>query len=273
MRKAGIRSGPHEVPAGWVLPTSTLATNSSRSVTRIEQGTILIAQRLRVRGRASGFDVSGPFWICGLVRLIRGLIRYRCGERLLEPPGRWFGMFMPPYSVVEVDLVHCRALTLGFACTGSMPTGAPSQPNLFRPRTRRLPAGRRDILAMLQGSEHIAPVSREQNADHLARLLKNAIDRSYSAPLSLGVITRKLGLSPSSASRRFSEAYGLPPVRYRHSLRVLEAMLRLAEGHPICEVFQDVGFQDLSRFYSQFRRIACAPPGRYRFAPEKNAKT
>ena len=86
-------------------------------------------------------------------------------------------MFMPPYSLVEVDLDHCRALTLGFACTGSIPKGVPSQPVLFRPHTRRVPAGRRDILALLQGNERITPVSREQNASGPARLLKNVFSR------------------------------------------------------------------------------------------------
>lgn len=49
--------------------------------------------------------------------------------------------------------------------------------------------------------------------------------------------------------------------------------MRLADGAVPVDVFQDVGFDDLSRFYKIFRRVACAAPGSYRPIQSKNAKT
>jgi methylphosphotriester-DNA--protein-cysteine methyltransferase len=53
----------------------------------------------------------------------------------------------------------------------------------------------------------------------------------------------------------------------------MDALMRLAEGEAPVDVFQDVGFDDLSRFYKIFRKVACATPGKYRPPRSRNAKT
>jgi methylphosphotriester-DNA--protein-cysteine methyltransferase len=65
----------------------------------------------------------------------------------------------------------------------------------------------------------------------------------------------------------------MPPVRYRHHVRVMDALMQFAEGAAPAQVFQDVGFDDLSRFYKIFRKVACAPPGPYRPPTSRIAKT
>lgn len=83
--------------------------------------------------------------------------------------------------------------------------------------------------------------------------VKNTIDRSYRTPRQLSEIAAELGISPAVMSRYFKKAYGLPPVHYRHHLRTMEAMMRLLEGRAVKDVYLDVGFDDLSRFYRHFR--------------------
>jgi AraC-like DNA-binding protein len=53
----------------------------------------------------------------------------------------------------------------------------------------------------------------------------------------------------------------------------MDALVQFAEGAAPAQVFQDVGFDDLSRFYKIFRKVTCAPPGAYRPARSRNAKT
>jgi AraC-like DNA-binding protein len=74
-------------------------------------------------------------------------------------------------------------------------------------------------------------------------------------------------------SRTFRNAYGLPPVRYRHHVRIMDALLRFAAGAAPADVSLDVGFEDLSRFYKVFRRLVCGVPGAYRPRRSRNAKT
>ena len=98
------------------------------------------------------------------------------------------------------------------------------------------------------------------------------IDQTYAVDQPLSVLAKKLRTTPSALSHAFRNAYGLPPVRYRHSLRVLDAMMRLLEGQEILHVCHEVGFSDLSRFYKLFGEIVCAPPARYRTKPARNAR-
>jgi AraC-like DNA-binding protein len=53
----------------------------------------------------------------------------------------------------------------------------------------------------------------------------------------------------------------------------MDALMQFAEGAAPAQVFQDVGFDDLSRFYNIFRKVTCAPPGSYRPPKSRIAKT
>jgi AraC-like DNA-binding protein len=109
-------------------------------------------------------------------------------------------------------------------------------------------------------------------APEAARRAKALLDDSYDRPLTVAQVAAQAGQSPSALSRSFKRAYGMPPVVYRHRLRIMDAMFRLAAGGEILTVLQDVGFGDASRFYSRFRTLLCASPGAYK-ARSRNAKT
>jgi AraC-like DNA-binding protein len=115
-------------------------------------------------------------------------------------------------------------------------------------------------------------VSREVDPTAQARRAKSIIDESYCRPVTLARVATEAGTSPSALSRSFKRAYGMAPVEYRHRLRIMDAMFRVAAGGEILEVLEDVGFGDASRLYSHFRSLLCAPPGSYA-ARSRNAKT
>ncbi|MGH9858580.1 MAG: helix-turn-helix domain-containing protein, partial [Candidatus Acidiferrales bacterium] len=226
-----------------------------------------------VRSRGVILEVSGPYWICGLVRVLRGGVRYRSGDRFVQPRGRLFGMFLPPYSITGIELIGSRTFSVGFLAEGAAPPDAPRQPVLFDPASNHLPTSREHVLALLANNGGLQLICREDNPPTSAMRLKSALDRSYAQPLRLGLIAQRVNLSPAFASRIFRRHYGISPSRYRQALRVLESMMRLAQGQPIVDVSFDAGFGDLSRFYRHFRRIVCTPPGRYRVRRSKIAKT
>jgi AraC-like DNA-binding protein len=51
------------------------------------------------------------------------------------------------------------------------------------------------------------------------------------------------------------------PSSYLRQLRVADAPLRLAQGEEIINVSHDMGYNDLSRFYKQFRQTTETSPG------------
>ena len=74
-------------------------------------------------------------------------------------------------------------------------------------------------------------------------------------------------------SRYFKKSFGMPPQKYRQWLRTVHAMTDLLQGEAITDVSGIVGYEDLGRFYKQFKEIAHTPPGTYAKAGKsKNAK-
>ncbi len=266
-------SGPAHTLYPPPIEISRRGVRLHRHVALVQPGLLRIAQEMWVSSRGVILEVSGPYWICGLVRVLRGGVRYRSGNRFVQPRRRFFGMFLPPYSIAEVELIGSRTFSVGFLAEGGAPPDAPRQPVLFEPASDQLPASREHVLSLLAKSGGLQMICREDNPSTSATRLKGALDHSYAQPLTLGQIARDVGLSPAFASRTFRRHYGASPSQYRQALRVLESMMRLAHGQPIVDVSLDVGFGDLSRFYRHFRRIVCTPPGRYRARRSKIAKT
>jgi AraC-like DNA-binding protein len=76
-------------------------------------------------------------------------------------------------------------------------------------------------------------------------------------------IATELGLRPETLTRRFAAAYGIEPKHYCHRARLFDAAIRLFAGATIADAALEAGFNDLKRFYVQFRRLLDATPGQY----------
>jgi len=116
-------------------------------------------------------------------------------------------------------------------------------------------------------------IGRARDPSPLALRAKAILDTEYGTTLAIANIARRLRVSSAVLSRTFKRTYGMPPIRYRHYLRVMDALMRFAEGGVPASVSLDVAFEDLSRFYKILRKVACAAPGVYRPTRSKNAKT
>jgi AraC-like DNA-binding protein len=242
----------------------------NRRIVHIERGLVRIEQDVRIPGTEIGTDVSGPLCIFADVRIVAGTIAYLQAESAMVTPRR-FAIFLPPFAIVQARLDRCAVTTRGIA---------------FRMPSRQLPSSAillpfggtdatsvDDALALLDAATGAMDIGRAPLPMPLAGRAKTLLDRDYATTRTIGYLARALNLSAASLSRLFKRTYGMPPVRYRHQLRVMDALLRFAEGAAPTEVALDVGFDDLSRFYKMFRKIACAAPGTYRPKRSKNAKT
>jgi AraC-like DNA-binding protein len=182
-------------------------------------------------------------------------------------------VFLPPFAIVQAVLERCDVTSVALAFRPAASDALPRQPVLLSPSMDGPPRSTHDVLGRLRGVEMATAIGRADDPAPLAANAKTVIDREYGTPLPIGGIATRLHASPAVLSRRFKEAYGMPPVRYRHHVRIMDALMRFADGAAPAEVFQEVGFDDLSRFYKIFRRVACAAPGSYRRARSRNAKT
>ena len=244
----------------------------SRRVVRVEHGHLRIEQRLRLRRRATGTDVSGPTCIYAIVHVTRGRVVYLHGATRVSAP-RCFAVFLPPFGIVQAVLEHCDVTSVALAFRPQASDGLPQQPILLSTISERPPRSRNEALDRLHRAEAATNISRANAPTSMAVHGKAIIDRQYKTSLQIGRIATRLQTSPAVFSRAFRKSYGMPPVRYRHHLRIMDALVQFAEGAVPADVFQDVGFDDLSRFYKIFRKVTCAAPGSYRPVRSRNAKT
>ena len=71
------------------------------------------------------------------------------------------------------------------------------------------------------------------------------------------------GASTRTLSRLFSKSTGMSFGEWRKQLRLLVALDRLGQGHPITRVALDLGYKSTSAFTAMFKRTLGTPPGSY----------
>jgi len=99
------------------------------------------------------------------------------------------------------------------------------------------------------------------------RLLRarDAMDRSYAAPLDVPALARIAGVSEAHFIRTFRATFGETPHRYLQRRRVERALWLLRESErSVTDICLDVGFTSLGTFSRTFRDIVGVSPIEYR---------
>lgn len=116
------------------------------------------------------------------------------------------------------------------------------------------------------GQQPYATLSRgRQSEDALINRCQAWIAEHYDKPAPVAAMTRLSGLPERSFARRFSQATGMAPMEYVHTLRLEEAKQMLEAGDlPVEAVANEVGYEDASFFGRLFRRKVGMTPVQYR---------
>ncbi len=110
---------------------------------------------------------------------------------------------------------------------------------------------------------------RPDLADHrpgreLAERMKAALEAGFADKAKALRSLRALGISANRAIELFRAAYGVTPGQYVDSLRTKNAADALAQGTPVLDVAQELGFGSLSAFYAFHAKHAGGTPARAR---------
>lgn len=109
-------------------------------------------------------------------------------------------------------------------------------------------------------------MSREVE-DSNRRMLRarDAMDRSFAAPLDIPALARVAFVSEAHFIRTFRATFGETPHRYLQRRRVERAMALLREtGRPVSDICLDVGFTSLGTFSRTFKEIVGVSPSAFR---------
>ncbi len=118
-----------------------------------------------------------------------------------------------------------------------------------------------------EGQAPYVPFAPPTNhGDVVVRRLQEWLAKNYSVASPVEELVRRSGLAERTAKRRFTEATGMPPIRYVQHVRVEEAKRRLERTNtPIVDQISfEVGYEDPASFRRLFRRITHVTPGDYR---------
>lgn len=227
----------------------------------LPDGAYLFEDDLKINGHLSSTVITCVAWLCELYHLTQGELSFITGGQSIQCTTRAFGVLFPPFSITKPHFSDVRGRLLGIAATKTLPAEFTGNPIVFELTDDTRPTRTRDVIEIMERGINHQPVPLNPKPSLLPLKTKRLIDQAYLNHPSIAHIAHYLGVTPEHLSRQFKRDFGLSPTAYLHKLRVADAPLRLARGDEIVTVSQEVGYNDLSRFYKQFRKATSTSPG------------
>lgn len=200
-------------------------------------------------------------WLLELLELKTGEIFFQTGEDEIFPSGKKLGIFYPPFSITRPCFKDVSGNLKGIAGTAELPEKFSKHPIVFETGFSASPENIEQVAGILASSRNVQIVDSYPKASLLSLRAKKLIDENYQIYPSIARIAARLNVSHEHLTRQFKQDFAMSPNAYLHQLRIADATFRLSQGEKIIKVSGDVGYNDLSRFYKQFRKSTAVSPG------------
>lgn len=226
----------------------------------LPDGSYAIQDDFSVEGEGTSSFVFCAGWLLEIVEIASGEFYFFSDGHEVRSRGKRFAVFYPPFSTVRSYVRDLRANVIGVGAVGQS-EGLPKSPIIFETHFNGTFSSASEAVDVIdKGNEHrsIEPNSR---MSLLSKRAKRLIDENYQVYPSIARVAARLGVSHAHLSRQFKRDLEMTPSEYLHHLRVADATFRLSVGEEIIEISGDVGYNDLSRFYKQFRKATSTSPG------------
>jgi AraC-like DNA-binding protein len=232
----------------------TTAAKPTQFIKQLEDGSFWIQGELSTPPAGiQGPMIIGAGWMLEMVRVNGGK--------------RTFGLFLAPFGIVEFDIPEFREIGkaefVGLSRTDNPPHWLQAS-TLFDMKQTALPESPKELLGLFARPLPGTPIEAAPEVSALSAKAKRRICETYREGIPISEIARELGVSHAHLTRQFKRDFGFTPISYRHRLRASDATGRLFRGDDILDVGQEVGFNDTSRFYKDFRKITGTSPGKCR---------
>jgi AraC-like DNA-binding protein len=227
----------------------------------LPDGSYLFQDNLEVIGTITATVITCTAWLLELYELQAGDLFFLCGDERVYPAAKSFGVLYPPFTISQPCFDYAKAHCFGFVATTGMPSEFTKIPVIFETAFFGPPSGIAQVTDILRLSTRRRSVEINPKSSVLSIKAKRLIDANHLFHPSIARIAARLGVTPEHLSRQFKRDFKMTPSAYLRQLRVADAPLKLARGEEIVDVAFDVGYNDLSRFYKQFRKTTRTSPG------------
>ncbi len=225
----------------------------------LSDGGYAISDRLKIDGEGSSHFVFARGWLVEVVKIERGEYYFFSDGEEVRANEKHFGVFYPPFTLTRTFVKDVRGIVRG-AGSVDRPESLPSKPFVFETHFREEFATATQALDLVNTALTRRSIEVNTAPSLTSIKAKRLIDENYLIYPSISRIAARLHISPEHLSRQFRRDFGLSPSGYLHQLRVADATFRLSVGEEIIDISQEVGYNDLSRFYKQFRKQTRTSP-------------
>lgn len=232
-----------------------------RKTETLPDRTHLFEDKLDAKGFIETKIITCGGWLLELFKLEAGEIFFISAGKEIHPKTNSFGVFYSPFSFTRLCFRNAKGQVTGIAGSESLPAKFTGGAIMFETDFNGVPNGAADVERILNSGSNLQAVEINPLASLLSLKAKKLIDESYRVYPSIARIAARLKVSHEHLSRQFKQDFGMTPSAYLREIRVSDATFRLARGEEIINVSHDVGYNDLSRFYKQFRQTTNASPG------------
>jgi AraC-like DNA-binding protein len=228
---------------------------------RLPDGTYAIGGDISIPGEGTSPFVVGVGWLLEIIELGSGKYFFFCDGKEVPLTLNRFGIFYPPFSIVKFHVYDMKGKYAGIGGFNGLPSGLPAAPLIFETDWKKPFTAAADAAEVLAAARNILSIEINTRPSLLSLRAKRLIDENYQVYPSIARIAARLKVSPEHLSRQFKRDYEMNPSSYLHQVRLAEATFKLSIGEEIAAISHDVGYNDLSRFYKQFRKATKTSPG------------
>lgn len=234
-----------------------------------QDGSFSFSDQIDIEGDGCSFFVFGGAWMMEILDLAEGEYFFFSNGVPVRPGSGRFGIYYPPFSIINGCAKEMKGWVKGVGAIGDPPTGLPEVPSIFETTFQGELTSGEQAAEIIQAATDIQSIEFNSKPSLLSIRAKRLIDENYRIYPSIAKIAARVGVSHAHLTRGFKRDYGMSPSAYLHQLRVAEATHKLSLGEEIIDISMDVGYNDLSRFYKQFRKATKTSPGDCRTTLQK----
>lgn len=246
---------------------------SQRKIERLPDGSYLIEDEIKIEGEGEYAFVSGAGWLLELFDLESGEFFFLRNGEEVRPRGKRFGVFYTPFSIMRSRFKNMKGSWRGIGGVEPLNKKFMTSPFIFETNFNEPLTGIAQLENFLDSVSKRQSIEMNPNASLLSLKAKKLIDDNYLIYPSISRIAARLKVTHEHLSRQFKRDFLMSPNAYLHQVRVADATFRLSKGEDIINISMDVGYNDLSRFYKQFRKTTTYSPGSCRETMKKHRQT
>ncbi len=230
----------------------------------LPDGAYAIGGEISIPGEGVSPFVVGAGWLLEVMELKSGEYFFFSDGEKVPLRSKRFGIFYPPFSLVKLRVKDLKGKFTGIGGFTDVPAAFPKEALIFETDFAGQFTGSEQALEILHASRNKTSIAINTKPSLLSIGAKRLIDENYQVFPSITRIAARLKVSPEHLSRQFKRDYELNPSSYLHQVRLAEATFKLSIGEEIAAISYDVGYNDLSRFYKQFRKATKTSPANCR---------